>query len=71
MEAYDDAITATSTEWAPWYVIPADNKRVMQAMAVSVIVETIHTLDLQWPIVSDAARQANAEARTMLEAEPD
>jgi PPK2 family polyphosphate:nucleotide phosphotransferase len=71
MAAYDDAITATSTEWAPWYVIPADNKRVMQAMAVSVIVETIHTLDLQWPIVSDAARQANAEARIMLEAESD
>jgi hypothetical protein len=56
---------------APWYVIPADNKRVMQAMAVSVIVETIHTLDLHWPIVSDAARQANAEARMMLEAESD
>jgi PPK2 family polyphosphate:nucleotide phosphotransferase len=71
MQAYDDAITATSTEWAPWYVVPADNKRVMQAMAVSVIVETIHTLDLHWPIVSDAARQANAEARAMLEAEAD
>ena len=71
MQAYDDAITATSTEWAPWYVVPADNKRVMQAMAVSVIVETIHTLELQWPIVSDAARQANAEARRMLEAEDD
>jgi PPK2 family polyphosphate:nucleotide phosphotransferase len=71
MTAYDDAITATSTEWAPWYVIPADNKRVMQAMTVSVIVETIRSLDLQWPVVSDAARQANAEARKLLEAEPD
>ena len=71
MKAYDDAITATSTEWAPWYVIPADSKRVMQAMTVSVIAETIHSLDLQWPIVSDAARQANAEARKLLEAEPD
>jgi len=71
MQAYEDAITATSTDWAPWYVIPADNKHVRQAMAVSVIVETIHTLDLKWPIVSDAARQANAEARRMLEAESD
>jgi hypothetical protein len=43
----------------------------MQAMTVSVIVETIHTLELQWPIVSDAARQANAEARRLLEAESD
>jgi PPK2 family polyphosphate:nucleotide phosphotransferase len=71
MKAYDDAITATSTEWAPWYVVPADHKRVMQAMAVSVIVETIRSLDLRWPVVSDAARQANAEARVLLESEPD
>jgi PPK2 family polyphosphate:nucleotide phosphotransferase len=71
MRAYEDAITATSTEWAPWYVIPADDKRVMQAMAVSVIVETIRSLDLQWPVVSNAARQANAEARQLLESEPD
>ena len=71
MRAYDDAITATSTDWAPWYVIPADNKRIMQAMTVSVIVDTINSLDLQWPVVSDAARQANAEARELLEAEPD
>ena len=71
MRAYDDAITATSTDWAPWYVVPADNKRVMQAMTVSVMVDTINSLDLQWPVVSDAARQANAEARELLEAEPD
>ena len=71
MRAYDDAITATSTEWAPWYVIPADNKRIMQAMTVSVMVDTINSLDLQWPVVSDTARQANAEARALLEAEPD
>jgi PPK2 family polyphosphate:nucleotide phosphotransferase len=71
MRAYDDAITATSTEWAPWYVVPADDKRVMQAMTVSVMVDTINSLDLQWPVVSDAARQANAAARELLEAEPD
>jgi PPK2 family polyphosphate:nucleotide phosphotransferase len=71
MQAYDDAITATSKEWAPWYVLPADHKRVMQAMAATVIVETISSLDLRWPVVSDAARQANAEARALLESEPD
>ena len=35
MQAYEDAITATSTEWAPWYVLPADHKHVMQAMAAA------------------------------------
>ena len=71
MQAYEDAITATSTPWAPWYVLPADHKRVMQAMTAAVIVDAITSLNLQWPTVSDADRADNAEARARLEAEPD
>ncbi len=71
MQAYEDAITATATDWAPWYVLPADHKRVMQAMASAIIVDTIGSLDLQWPTVSDEARDANANARLELEAEAD
>ena len=71
MQAYDDAITATSTTWAPWYVIPADHKKAMQAMVVTILVDTIESLDLQWPVVSDKDREANAKARAALEAEPD
>lgn len=71
MRAYEDAITATSTPWAPWYVVPADHKPVMQAMVVAILVDTIGSLGLRWPEVSDKARAANAEARRQLEAEPD
>jgi PPK2 family polyphosphate:nucleotide phosphotransferase len=71
MRAYDDAITATSTDWAPWYVIPADHKHVMQAMAAAIVVDTIGSLGLRWPTVSDDDRAANAQARSMLEAESD
>ena len=71
MQAYEDAITATSTDWAPWYVLPADHKRVMQAMAAAIIVDTIGSLDLRWPTVSDEARDANANARLELEGEAD
>jgi PPK2 family polyphosphate:nucleotide phosphotransferase len=71
MQAYEDAITATSTPWAPWYVIPADNKHVIQAMVVQILVDTIGALDLQWPTVSAEDREANAEARARLEAEAD
>jgi PPK2 family polyphosphate:nucleotide phosphotransferase len=71
MQAYDDAISATSTDWAPWYVLPADHKRVMQAMAAAIVVDAIGSLDLQWPTVSDEARDANAKARLELEAEAD
>jgi PPK2 family polyphosphate:nucleotide phosphotransferase len=71
MRAYDDAITATSTDWAPWYVIPADHKHVMQAMTAAILVDTIESLDLQWPTVSDKQREANEKARRALEAESD
>jgi PPK2 family polyphosphate:nucleotide phosphotransferase len=70
MAAYETAITATSTGWAPWYVIPADHKHVMQAMVASILVDTIKALDLAYPTVSDKARKENAEARKQLEAEP-
>jgi PPK2 family polyphosphate:nucleotide phosphotransferase len=71
MRAYEDAITATSTPWAPWYVIPADHKHVMQAMVAALLVDAIGSMDLQWPVVSAADREANASARRVLEGEPD
>jgi PPK2 family polyphosphate:nucleotide phosphotransferase len=71
MQAYEDAISATSTEWAPWYVLPADNKHVMQAMTAAIIVDAIASLGLEYPTVSDKDRAENAKARQVLEAEPD
>jgi polyphosphate kinase 2 (PPK2 family) len=69
MQAFEDAVTATSTPWAPWYVIPADHKPVMQAIVARILVDTIQGLGLSWPEVSDKDRTANAEARKRLEAE--
>jgi PPK2 family polyphosphate:nucleotide phosphotransferase len=69
MSAFEDAITATSTPWASWYVIPADYKNLTQALVALVIVEKLQSLDLRWPEVSDAEHVANLEARTALEAE--
>jgi PPK2 family polyphosphate:nucleotide phosphotransferase len=71
MRTFEEAITATSTPWAPWYVVPADHKPVMQAMVAAVLIDTIHSLDLGWPEVSEQARAANAEARRRLAAEPE
>ena len=50
--AFEDALTATSTPWAPWYVIPADHERLTQALVAAVLVETLRALDLRWPEVS-------------------
>jgi len=71
MQAFEDAITTTSTAWAPWYVIPADSKSVMQAMVAQILVETINALGLSWPEVSEKDRAEHAEARKVLEAEKD
>jgi hypothetical protein len=71
MQAFEEAITATSTPWAPWYVIPADNKSVMQAMVARILVETIGSLGLSWPEVSEKDSAEHAEARRVLEAEKD
>jgi PPK2 family polyphosphate:nucleotide phosphotransferase len=69
MQPYEDALTATSKEWAPWYVIPADHKPVMQAMVASLIARTIRDMDLRWPKPSPAQRDKLDEARKKLEAE--
>jgi PPK2 family polyphosphate:nucleotide phosphotransferase len=69
MSAFEEALTATSTPWAPWYVIPADHKRVTQALVAQILVERVRALDLSWPEVSQAEHAANLEARTKLEAE--
>jgi PPK2 family polyphosphate:nucleotide phosphotransferase len=71
MGAFEDAITATSTPWAPWHVIPADHKRLAQALVASIVVEKLRSLDLGWPEVSAADHAANVAARRELDAEPD
>jgi polyphosphate kinase 2 (PPK2 family) len=69
LQAFEEAITATSTPWAPWYVIPADHKPVMQAIVARILVDTIGSLGLAWPAVSDKDRAAHRQARRQLEAE--
>ncbi len=69
MNAFEDALTATSTPWAPWYVVPADHKKITQALVAQILVETVRSLDLAWPDVSAKEHAANLEARKKLEAE--
>ena len=69
MTAFEEAISATSTSWAPWYVIPADHKPLMRALAAAAIVEAVHSLDLQTPEPTAEEHEANERARAELEAE--
>jgi PPK2 family polyphosphate:nucleotide phosphotransferase len=69
MAAYSDAFSATSTTWAPWHVIPADDKPTARATIADIIATTIGSLDLQYPEVTKDARQALQLARRQLERE--
>lgn len=69
MEAYEEAIAATSTDEAPWYVIPADTKWASRALVASILARTIEDLDSQLPALTDAQRRDLAEGRRLLEAE--
>jgi PPK2 family polyphosphate:nucleotide phosphotransferase len=68
-EAYEDAIGATSTEWAPWYVVPADHKWVSRAIVAAALGRAIRGLDLRTPEVDARKRADLDEARRTLEAE--
>jgi PPK2 family polyphosphate:nucleotide phosphotransferase len=67
--AYADVLSETSTDWAPWYVIPADHKWFARIAAAAVIVETMIGIDPQYPSVSAQQRHELDEARKQLLAE--
>jgi PPK2 family polyphosphate:nucleotide phosphotransferase len=49
MLLYDEAISATSTKWAPWYIVPADHKWVAGLAAASILCSVLETLDPKIP----------------------
>jgi len=67
--AYEDALTATSTDWAPWFVVPADHKYALRALVGGIIVDAIDALDLKPPALTPAERGALTRARSELLAE--
>jgi PPK2 family polyphosphate:nucleotide phosphotransferase len=69
MEAFEEALSATSTDWAPWYVIPADHKWVARAVVADILSSTIQSLHLTYPEVTPERRQAIDAARAQLEQE--
>ncbi len=69
MTAFEDAINATSTAHAPWYVIPADRKWAMRAAVADIVTTTLTSMKVAYPTVSDAQRAELLAHRAALEAE--
>ncbi len=67
--AYQEMLGATSTDQAPWYVIPADHKGIAHAIIADVIVRTLDALDLPFPRIGPQQRRDLAQARRQLKRE--
>ena len=68
MTAYEQAIGATSSRAAPWYVVPADNKWFTRLAVAKVVIETLESLDLHFPPVDRRKQLELARARRRLRA---
>jgi PPK2 family polyphosphate:nucleotide phosphotransferase len=68
-EAFSAMLSNTSTEWAPWYVIPADHKWYARIAAAAVIVHALVELDPRMPAVTGEAHRELLAAKASLEAE--
>ena len=69
MEAYEEAIRATATPEAPWFVVPADNKWFTRVAVAAIVVDALASLDLRYPSVDAAKREEIAQAKRLLLAE--
>lgn len=69
MKAYEEAITETSKENAPWFVIPADNKWFARVAAIQIIIDALEKMDLQYPKLSEKEAAGLADAKKELESE--
>src|SRR5271166_479996 len=69
MRAFEEAIRATASEHAPWYVVPADNKWFTRLVVAAAIVEAVEELDLAFPKVDAEKKSELAAARVELAAE--
>lgn len=66
MEAYEEALQATSTAYAPWYIVPADQKWVARSIVASILADALAQLDLRYPEISAAQQTEFAAARQVL-----
>ena len=69
MKAYEEAISETNKEDAPWFVIPADNKWFARLTAVQIIIDALEEMNLKFPELSEEDKRGLADAKKQLENE--
>jgi len=66
MDAYQSALNETSRPWAPWYAIPADDKKVMRLNVARIVHQTLASMPLAYPELSEDDQQRLKDAREKL-----
>ena len=66
MEAYEDTIRNTATDYAPWYVVPADNKWFSRVVVASAVIDALASLNLAYPKVDQKKLKELESARLAL-----
>ena len=69
MKAYETAINETAAPHAPWYIIPANDKKNMRLIVGQVVLEEMKKMNLHYPKVSDERREELKKFREMLSGE--
>ena len=66
MTVYGDCLSATSSEHAPWYVVPADDKRNARLIISQIVLETLSDLKMAYPETTDKRHQELESFRNQL-----
>ena len=69
MAAYQEAINETSKDFAPWFIIPADDKWFARVAVIQIIIDALNDMDLKYPKLSQADLKGLEEAKKKLENE--
>ena len=66
MSAYEDLLSHTSSEYAPWYVVPADDRWFARLAAATIINNEFEKMQLDYPVVTAEQKRQLEEARRQL-----
>jgi hypothetical protein len=66
MDLYEDCFRHTSTSWAPWYIVPADQKSYCRLLVAFLVYQTLDRINLEYPIVSKSRRAELLQIRKLL-----
>jgi len=66
MNAYDDCLSETSTSYAPWYIVPADDKENTRLIISQIVLDTLQELGMTYPKLDKKRRQELSSIRQLL-----